>query len=46
MTLRTIYLSIGMIAATGLWGISVYSADAMSGNVPSDGYGITLAVSP
>ncbi len=45
MTLRTIYLSIGMITATALWGFSVYSADAMSGNVPVDGYGISLAVS-
>lgn len=46
MTLRTVYLSIGMIAATALWGLSVYSADAMSGHVPTDGYGVTLAVSP
>jgi len=44
MTLRTIYLSIGMIAATALWGFSVYSSEAMSGNVPTDGYGVTLAV--
>lgn len=46
MTLRTVYLSVGMIVATALWGISVYSADAMSGKVPLDGYGVTLAVSP
>ena len=45
MTIRTFYLSFGMVAATALWGLSVYSADAMSSNVPTDGYGITLAVS-
>lgn len=44
MTLRTVFLSIGMIAATALWGFSVYSVEAMSGNVPIDGYGVTLAV--
>jgi hypothetical protein len=46
MTLRAVYLSAGMIAATALWGFSVYSADAISGKVPVDGYGITLAVRP
>ena len=44
MALRAITLSIAMMAATALWGLSVYSADAMSGNVSSDGYGITAAV--
>ncbi|WP_160316280.1 hypothetical protein [Ahrensia marina] len=41
MALRAITLSVGMIAATALWGLSVYSADAMAGKVSDDGYGVS-----
>ncbi|MEM5500086.1 MULTISPECIES: hypothetical protein [Ahrensia] len=41
MAVRAITLSIAMIAATALWGLSVYSADAMAGKVSHDGYGVS-----
>lgn len=41
MAVRAISLSIGMVAATALLCLSVYSADAVAGKVPYDGYGVS-----
>lgn len=43
MAIRNTLLTIGTLAAICLWGLSVYSADALGGKVADDGYGISAA---
>ncbi len=44
MSTRAVLLTFAMIAATSLWGLAVYTDGAMAGNVPVDGYGVSVSV--
>jgi hypothetical protein len=44
MSVRTIFLSVGMVFAISFWGLAVYSEGALAGKVPADGYGISAVV--
>jgi len=37
-------LSLAMLAGITLWGLGIYAADASSGHVVVDGYGVTSSV--
>lgn len=37
-------LSLAMLAGITLWGLGIYGADASSGHLAVDGYGVTTAV--
>ncbi len=38
-------LSIAMLTAITLWGVGIYAADASSGHLVVDGYGVTTSAS-
>lgn len=42
MSLRTAFLSAATLLAISFWGMAVYTDGAAAGNVPTDGYGISL----
>lgn len=43
MPMRAMFLSIVTLLGITLWGLAVYSEGAIAGNVPSDGYGVSVA---
>ena len=45
MSIRAAMLTLAMMMATSLWGLAVYTDGALAGNVPADGYGVSVAVS-
>lgn len=40
--MRTALLSAAAMLAIMFWGLSVYTEGAIAGNVPADGYGISV----
>lgn len=43
MSMRATLLTLAMMLATSLWGLAVYTEGAMAGNVPVDGYGVSVS---
>jgi hypothetical protein len=41
--MKAALLSLAMVVSICMWGIGIYSADASSGHVVVDGYGVTAA---
>ncbi len=43
-SVKAALLSLAMLAAIGLWGIGIYSADAANNHNAVDGYGVTTSL--